>query len=239
MPRAMTPREWQWSGVAAGTTLFLAITADYLLGGPVSGFDQAIYDRVTAWQASGLPVHWWAEAVTKPAAPLQATIVTVLVIAWWWARGQRRLALWAGGASLVAATVITLLKQGFKRELPPLAAGAWYGYSFPSGHTIGAAANLGILILLAAQLRVDRRQLHGPAASRAWTFAILAWALVTLLTGIGRVLTQRHWASDVLASWGIGTALACGALLLAGIPSAPAAVPGATSAGPHFAERAT
>jgi membrane-associated phospholipid phosphatase len=239
MRLAMTPRQWQWAGVIGGTVLFLAITADFLLGGPVSGLDQAIYDRVTAWEESGFPVHAVGEAVTKPAAPLEATVITLAVVGWWWARGQRRLALWAGGTSLVAAALITVLKQGFKRELPPMAAGAWYGFSFPSGHTIGAAANLGILILLAAQLRVDRRGLRGPAAARTWQVATAAWAVVAIAIGVGRVLTQRHWASDVVASWGVGAALACGALLLARVPSAPATVPGATPAGPHFVERAT
>ena len=235
----MTPRTWQWAGVIAGAAVFLAVTADFLLGGPVSGLDQAVYDRITAWQDSGLPVHWWAEAVTKVAAPMEATLVTLVVLAWWWARGHRRLALWAGSTSLVAAAAITILKQGVRRELPPMAAGAWYGYSFPSGHTIGAAANLGILILLGAQLRIDRRGLRGASASRTWRLAVAAWVLVVLLVGVGRVLTQRHWASDVLASWGVGAALACGTLLLARIPSAAASVPGATSAGPHFVERAT
>ncbi|HJQ93790.1 MAG TPA: phosphatase PAP2 family protein [Candidatus Thermoplasmatota archaeon] len=235
----MTPRQWQGTGVVAGTTLFLAVTADFLLGGPVSGLDQAIYDRITAWQDDGVPVHWWAEAVTRPTAPLEATLITTVVVAWWWARGQRGLALWGGGTGLVAGAVITVLKQGFQRDLPPMAAGAWYGFSFPSGHTIGAAANLGILILFAAQTRVDRRGLMGAAASRTWTLALVAWAMLTLLVGIGRVLTQRHWASDVLASWGIGAALACGALLLARVPSHPATVPGATASGPHPIERAT
>jgi undecaprenyl-diphosphatase len=236
---ARRARRWQWSGLVAGTALFLAVTADFLLGGPVSGLDQAVYDRITAWQRSGFPVHSWAEAVTKPAAPLEATLITIVVVAWWWARGQRHLAAWAGGTSLVAAAVITVLKQGLRRELPPMAAGAWYGFSFPSGHTIGAAANLGILILFAAQARIDRRGLTGTAASRTWAVAVTAWAAVVLLVGVGRILTQRHWASDVLASWGAGAALACGALLLARVPSVPARVPGATAAGPHFVERAT
>lgn len=232
-------RRWQWLGVWTGGSVFALVALDFLAGGPVSGLDQAVYDRITAWQAAGWPLHWWAEAATKAASPPYASAITLFVVAWWWLQGQRRLAAWGAGGSLAVALAITILKQGFRRELPPLAAGAWYGYAFPSGHTIGAAANLGLLVLLAAQRRIDRRGLRGEQAHHAWTAAVASWALLTVVVGIGRVLTQRHWASDVLASWGLGTALACATLLLARVPSSPAAVPGASSAGPHFAERAT
>jgi undecaprenyl-diphosphatase len=235
----MTPRQWQRWGVAIGSGIGLLVTLDFLFGGPVSGLDQAIYDRISAWHDAGLPVHWWGEAATRLLAPDAATAIMTAVVVWWWLRGQRRLASWAAGCGAVSAILITILKQTVRRELPPVAAGAWYGYSFPSGHTIGAAAALGILILLGAQRHIDRRRLHGAAARRTWAVAVTAWALLTVLVGIGRVLTQRHWASDVLASWGIGAALACGTLLLARVPSSPAPVPGATPAGPHFVERAT
>lgn len=235
----MTPRRWQWTGLWAGSALFALVALDFLVGGPVSALDQPTYDRITAWNEAGWPVHWWSEALTKVTAPLQATLVTAAVAAYWWARGQRRLAAWGVGASLVTALAITALKFTFRRELSPMAAGAWYGFSFPSGHTVGAAANLGLLILLAAQYRVNRLGLQGPAAHRTWAVAVACWALLFLVTGIGRILTQMHWASDVFASWGVGLALTCGALLLANIPSAPAAIPGATAAGPHFASRAT
>lgn len=234
----MTPRTWQWTGLVAGTVVGTLVTLDFLLDGPLSRLDQPIYDRITAWSDAGWPVHWWSEAVTKPVSPPYAVAITAIVAIWWWVLHQRRLALWGLGAGLVVAAVITILKQGLKRELPPVAAGAWYGYAFPSGHTIGAAANLGLLILLAAQLRINRRGLRGRPANNTWAIAIVAWAVLTLATGVGRILTQRHWASDVFASWGIGTALVCATLLLMRIPSPPAPVPGAAAAGPHIVERA-
>jgi undecaprenyl-diphosphatase len=233
----MTPRRWQWLGLASGTAVGVLVTLDFLLEGPISALDQAIYDRITAWDESGAPVHWWAEALTKPLSPPYASVITVAVVVWWWFRGPSRFAYWGAGASLVVAGIITVLKQGIKRELPPVAAGAWYGYAYPSGHTIGAAANLGLLLFLGAQRHIDRHGLRGPAATRTWAVAVAAWVALVLVTGVGRVLTQRHWATDVLASWGIGTALLCATLLLARIPSAPVAVPGATSAGPHRVER--
>jgi membrane-associated phospholipid phosphatase len=234
----MAPRGWQWLGVAAGGVVGLLITLDFLLDGPVSSLDQGIYDRITAWQESGAPVHWWSEAVTKPLSPAYTSAMTTAVVAWWWMRGDRRLAYWGGATSLVVAAVITALKQGVKRELPPVAAGAWYGYAFPSGHTIGAAANLGLLILLAAQRRIDRKKLQGKDAHRTWVVALGAWTVLVVATGVGRILTQRHWASDVFASWGIGVALACATLLLARIPHSSKA-PEAAVHEPLFAGRAT
>ena len=229
----MTPRQWQWLGVGVGSAVFAFVALDFVLGGPVSQVDRPIYERITAWETAGRPVHWWSEAVTLPTGTLPATLITAAVVVWWWVRGPRRLAYIGAGAGLAALAVITILKQAFRRELTPMAAGAWYGFSFPSGHTVGAASDLGLLILLVAQRRVDRLALHGPMARRTWAVAVGAWVALILLTGVGRILTQKHWASDVIASWGVGVALACGTLLLARIPSRPAAKPGATSAGPH------
>jgi membrane-associated phospholipid phosphatase len=221
----MTPRRWQWLGVGLGGIVFALDALDVALGGPVSGFDESVYDRITAWEQSGMPIHWWSEAFTAPTGTLPAALIVAAVVTWWWVRGSRRLALWGAGGSLAALLAIVVAKHTFQRELTPMAAGAWYRYSFPSGHTVGAAAALGLLILLGAQRRIDRLGLQGQAARRAWTIAVSVWATLALLTGLARVLTQKHWASDVLASWGIGVALACGTLLLARIPSGPA--PGA------------
>lgn len=108
-----------------------------------------------------------------------------------------------------------LLKFTLQRDLTPVADGAWYRYSFPSGHTVGAAADTGLLILLAAQRRIGRGRAN---PRRTWAVAVGAWAFLVLSTGVGRVLAQKHWASDVVGSLGIGVALACAILLVAGIP---------------------
>jgi undecaprenyl-diphosphatase len=215
-------RRWQWRGLVAGSAAFLWVAFDDRMHGPLFRADARVYDRVSAWDAAGYPVHALGEAVSRPASVPWAIALTALAAVAWWLLGARRWAVWAAASGLAVAAAITLLKQGFRRELPPLAAGAWYGYSFPSGHTVAAVANVGVLFLLGAQVRVDRRRL-GPARARAtWRWAVAAWAALSLATGVARILTQRHWASDVYASWGLGTALACATLLLARIP-APAA----------------
>jgi hypothetical protein len=79
-------------------------------------------------------------------------------------------------------------------------------------------ANVGLIVLLTAQVVVDRRNLAGDDARRCWRWALAGWAVVALVMGLARILSQRHWASDVYASWAVGLALACGILLLARVP---------------------
>jgi hypothetical protein len=63
--------------------------------------------------------------------------------------------------------------------------------SFPSGHTVGAFALAGVLML----------------ASPSRTMRIAAF-LLALFVAVSRVLAFRHWASDVLASAAIGMVIA-------------------------------
>jgi membrane-associated phospholipid phosphatase len=63
--------------------------------------------------------------------------------------------------------------------------------SFPSGHTVGAFALAGVLML----------------ASPSRTMRVVAF-LLALSVAISRVLAFRHWTSDVLASAAIGMILA-------------------------------
>jgi membrane-associated phospholipid phosphatase len=63
--------------------------------------------------------------------------------------------------------------------------------SFPSGHTVGAFALLGVLIWTSPS-----------RATRTTAFVIAA------IVGLSRIVAFRHWASDVLASAIIGLAVA-------------------------------
>jgi len=96
-------------------------------------------------------------------------------------------------------------------------------YSFPSGHTMSATVVLGSCIILATEVhRRDRAPgSHRLTLRRLWALALTFAAILAFLTGLGRILAQQHWMSDVVASWSLGLALA-GGILLALSRAAPA-----------------
>ncbi len=216
----MRARTWQWIGLAVGFLGFGLFWLDLNYHGPVSGADQATYDLIGRWQAQGVPINEISEYVSLIVSVPYAIAVTCIVVLAWWLLRDRRMAILASIGGLVGGGIIWGLKEGIQRPLPPKVGDQWY-YSFPSGHTISAVANLGLLILLTGQVLVDRFGLDEKAARRAWRWSVPAWVAFALVMGISRILTQRHWASDVYASWCVGLALTCAVLLVAGLPWPP------------------
>ncbi|MGA8988039.1 phosphatase PAP2 family protein [Aeromicrobium sp.] len=105
----------------------------------------------------------------------------------------------AGMGLSIALTVI--LKSVVQRARP----GGLYRlgpvdstYSFPSGHSLNSAVLLGLFVILLVPI----------IRARSVRIAVGGGALL-LAAGIGlsRVYLGYHWASDVLASWLIATAL--------------------------------
>ncbi len=96
--------------------------------------------------------------------------------------------------SMIGATSISwLLKVLLDRPRPML----WprlvqdYGASFPSGHSVYAAAFASIFILLYWRTK--------------WRFAVSGLALVWMFCmGLSRVYLGVHYPSDVLAGWALG-----------------------------------
>src|ERR1051326_4504277 len=210
----MSPRRWQWTGLAAGLGGFALVWLDDAAHGPLYRADQPIYDALSRWNAR-LPLRALGDAATQVVSVPWAVAITALAVVAWWLLRDRRMAAWGAVSGMAAGAAIYALKQSIRRPLPPVAAGAWYKYSFPSGHTISATANVGLLILLGAQVVVDRRRPGPDGARRVWYRAVGLWVAFAVLMGIGRILTQRHWASDVVGSWFVGLALACATLLAA------------------------
>jgi len=79
------------------------------------------------------------------------------------------------------------------------------GYSFPSGHTAGAALGA---VLLAWSFTPHSHRPRTRAA--AWVVA----AAVALAVGWTRIYLGVHWPSDVLGSWALSVAWLSAALLL-------------------------
>src|SRR5258708_823042 len=94
------------------------------------------------------------------------------------------------GAS--AGILVQIVKFTVGRTRPELWLGAFHrahasASSFPSGHTVGAFALAGVLVL----------------AARSWSLRITA-ILLALAVAASRVLAFRHWTSDVFVSMCIG-----------------------------------
>lgn len=209
---------WQWAGVAAGLALFGILAWDSVTHGPAYQMDSVVNDWVGDRAEDGWPVHTVGEGLSLYADTWIATPIVIGFGILWWAWGERRVATWAVVGGGATALLVTLLKYTFERERPTFSALAPHSYSFPSGHTLTAAAALGILIVMGTQVHVDRQKMHGEPARRAWTMALSSWIGLSFLVGVARVLAQRHWMTDVLASWCLGLALVCAVLRAAGVP---------------------
>lgn len=190
----------------AGVGLF-ALVAQRVASGASEPFDRAVRERV--------------QATRTPAGDLAAKPVTLLsmpgvvlpgmaLVVWWMARaGRRGAAISLGTAPLLAMTAGFACSMLLEQRNPPDAASDAGGAgdrvkepSFPSGHTTGVTAEA---LSIAYVLR--REGLASPAALAA----LLGWPV---LVGVTRMYRDRHWASDVLGSWALGTAIAAGAGML-------------------------
>jgi membrane-associated phospholipid phosphatase len=99
----------------------------------------------------------------------------------------------AGAAAGIGVQVVKFAADRTRPELwlGPFQHASVSATSFPSGHTVGAFALAGVLML----------------ASPSWTMRIAAF-LLALSVAVSRVMAFRHWTSDVLASAAIGMAIA-------------------------------
>ena len=88
------------------------------------------------------------------------------------------------------------LKMAFSRARPDLVPHLDHASSFayPSGHATSAAL---VYLLFALLIPTQRRGL--------WLSAAI---VLTLMTGVSRVLLGVHWPSDVIAGWMLGAAFA-------------------------------
>ena len=163
------------------------------------------------WFSADAPVTSWAERINSDELESWIRIANrfggglnpVMIIAFFLLagmsyanRGWIRHAIQMTIAGATAGILVQILKLAVGRTRPELWLGPFHharasASSFPSGHTVGAFALAGVLIL--------------GAESR--TLRVIA-ALLAFAVALSRVLAFRHWTSDVAASAAIGLLVA-------------------------------
>jgi membrane-associated phospholipid phosphatase len=137
-------------------------------------------------------------------------------VTWWilaavfWAAGRRRLAAQFALALFTGTLAIIALKGVVSRPRPDLYAAQQLNiphtellptlHSFPSGHTLLAAA---IMVVLLSRYR----------DWRAWSAAMFAG-----LVGLARVYQGMHWPTDIIGSVILGMVAGAAALQLSNLP---------------------
>jgi len=218
-------QRWMLGAIVVGLCGFGLVATDELLKGPLYHADVVVNDAVSRAQADGMPMHAVGAALTQMGDVRTVVAVTAVAAGWMLWRRQGILAGWCITISVCVGLVVAGLKAVFHRNRPGTIATIGRDYSFPSGHTLSAVAAVGACIILAAETyRRTRRSPHVKVRT-LWIVALSLAATVSLLTGVGRVLAQRHWMSDVMASWFLGLALG-GGILLSLSEAAPGGDPG-------------
>lgn len=174
----------------------------------------AVRDQEDLWRLDD-PLLAWMVAHRTPVATGVLTVVTtvsgpfvlpVLVavgcVVWarrtgtWWEPGL------LAGAMVLATLVSTVLKAVIARPRPPdvsmVVAGVERSFSFPSGHTIGAAT----LVLVGGYLVWHRH--HDPRVLAVW---VVASVVVIGAVALSRLYLGYHFLTDVLAGLSLAVAV--------------------------------
>lgn len=148
---------------------------------------------VTTQNPMGVGIFSW---LTHLGGLVFIFIASVIIIVWLIWRLWLEEALLFGAGIFFAGLLTQFLKLLIGRMRPPDGARVlWDGYSFPSGHALGATVFYGFLLFLI--LRYSKNNWIRKLFS-----AILP--LLILLIGASRVYLGVHWVTDVIAGWAIG-----------------------------------
>jgi membrane-associated phospholipid phosphatase len=199
-----------------GLRLGLSCLAVFLVAVPFTGLAALVdtrwgplrrLDTNTTWHANSWVLHHRGLI-----DPLRATsyvfhawvfrLVVTALAGWLVYQGARRLAAWAITTLVAAGLLDVLLKVVIDRPRPSLPSAIAHapGGSFPSGHALTAVVGTTTIVLILLPV------LHGAWRTVAWVAAVL----VSLMSGVCRVLLGVHYVSDVLAGWVLGAAIVLG-----------------------------
>jgi undecaprenyl-diphosphatase len=192
--------------IAAGAAWAFIEIADEVLEGETRAVDRTI---ILALRSAGDPDDplgpAWVEEMMRDFTALGGIgVLTVMVLAvagYLLLADRRRTALLVVAASLGGVLLSSALKLGFDRPRPDLVphGSLVYTASFPSGHSMMAAAVYLTLGALLASVQPD---------PRLKLYLLGVAILLAALVGVSRVYLGVHWPTDVVAGWAAGTAWA-------------------------------
>lgn len=183
--------------IIGASWLFGGIAEDVVAGDPLTVIDRIVAEWFHNHRTPGLTAAM--QLVSGLASPLWVTCVSTgtAVILWSKRYWYRLLVL---GVGLTGGMVLDfLLKITFHRPRPSFEDTylIFYGYSFPSGHTMAATLLYGLLAVFAV------------IALEAWLWRVAAGLgafVMVLLIGFSRVYLGAHYLSDVLGAAAAGLA---------------------------------
>jgi len=167
---------------------------------PIAGPDRSADDRAHALVRSSAGLLSATRALTHLGDPIVVTLLAVVAALGCWVLGRRRDAVYLLAVRLVVVVLGFVLKEAVGRARPALPEPVAHagGYSFPSGHALGAAALYTSLAVVAA----------GALRARWRPLLVAVAVVVPAVVAATRVLLGLHFPSDVAAGLVLGWAVA-------------------------------
>ncbi len=184
-------------GTAAAATLAFAAISYAVAQGHTRAFDRRAKRRVHSVRDSGLDGSLrLASTATTPLGKWWGFLPPVLVTAAKLGRSRRRAAaITVASAAFGAAALPPLLDRAVRRRSPPPERHEPSKQSYPSGHALRSSA-----LAIAVGYVMNRERLAPPS----W---LMPLGSLSVAAGVGRLLLDRHWTSDVLGGYCAGIAL--------------------------------
>ncbi|MCG2800362.1 MAG: phosphatase PAP2 family protein [Cellulomonas sp.] len=205
------PKVAVWVGVllvAIGTAGFVGVLDGVREADDLASLDKPVLTALVAGRSEALTLV--LTVITTIAGPTVLPVI-VLVGALVWGLVRKRW--WQAGllaAAMIVSTIVSVaIKNIVARPRPPVdtmtVAGVESTYSFPSGHTIGAAT----LLLVVGYLAWVRRPVWGSLVR--WLLII---ALGTFVVALSRLYLGYHFLTDVTASIALAVAVLGGVVIV-------------------------